>query len=162
MKKSTRESRKDANAEVKFFPPLVGIGMVLVGLFLESNSSKEIFSNQQISMIIGVPIFVIGIGLQAAIIKALKKANTTPLYKKPTTLVLQNSFYSRSRNPMFLSIFAWNLGLAFVFNTYWLILTLLLLYVYVRYYVVRREEMYLEQKFGDDYQEYKSKVPRWL
>jgi len=37
-----------------------------------------------------------------------------------------------------------------------------ILYIYLRFGVIAREEQYLEQKFGDEYRTYQSKVSRWL
>ena len=34
--------------------------------------------------------------------------------------------------------------------------------VVIRYYVIGREETYLEAKFGDDYLQYKRQVRRWF
>jgi protein-S-isoprenylcysteine O-methyltransferase Ste14 len=44
----------------------------------------------------------------------------------------------------------------------WILVTLVLFYLVIRYGVVAREETYLERKFGDVYLGYKSRVRRWL
>jgi len=44
----------------------------------------------------------------------------------------------------------------------WILATLVLFYLVIRYGVVAREEDYLERKFGDVYLGYKSRVRRWL
>jgi len=44
----------------------------------------------------------------------------------------------------------------------WILATLVLFYLVIRYGVVAREEAYLERKFGDVYLGYKSRVRRWL
>jgi protein-S-isoprenylcysteine O-methyltransferase Ste14 len=54
------------------------------------------------------------------------------------------------------------IGLGIAFNTLWLLLTLALFAVIIRYGVVAREEVYLERKFGDAYRSYRARVRRWL
>jgi len=54
------------------------------------------------------------------------------------------------------------IGLAIAFDNLWLLLTLALFALVIRYGVVAREEDYLERKFGDVYRRYRSHVRRWL
>jgi hypothetical protein len=52
--------------------------------------------------------------------------------------------------------------LAIAFNSLWLLMTLALLALVIRYGVITREEAYLERKFGDVYRRYRARVRRWL
>ena len=54
------------------------------------------------------------------------------------------------------------LGAAVAAGTWWPFLLLPLLLVAIQRGVVRREERYLEAKFGQEYRDYKARVPRWL
>lgn len=53
-------------------------------------------------------------------------------------------------------------GIALLFNALWALLLLLPLIVVVQNGLIKREEHYLEQKFGDEYLRYKAGVRRWL
>jgi protein-S-isoprenylcysteine O-methyltransferase Ste14 len=52
--------------------------------------------------------------------------------------------------------------LAIAFNSLWLLMTLALFALVIRYGVITREEAYLERKFGDVYRRYRARVRRWL
>ena len=51
---------------------------------------------------------------------------------------------------------------ATAFNSLWLLMTLALFALIIRYGVIAREEAYLERKFGDVYRRYRARVRRWL
>ena len=53
-------------------------------------------------------------------------------------------------------------GLALIFNSFWPLALLPPLLVVVHWGVVRREETYLEAKFGTQYLVYKESVRRWI
>jgi protein-S-isoprenylcysteine O-methyltransferase Ste14 len=53
------------------------------------------------------------------------------------------------------------LGIAFVFALDWLLLLILPSLLILHFGVVRREEQYLERKFGDRYRLYKLHVSRY-
>lgn len=161
MKSSIEHTNQD-HAEIVLFPPLVGGILIIAGIALQVNVPLGIASAIIFIRIAGIFILLCGIGLQAFCMYALNRAKTTPLFKKPTTNILQSGPYARSRNPIYISVFLQFSGLAFLLNTWWLILALPILYVYLRYGVIAYEEQYLEQKFGDEYRTYQSKVPRWL
>jgi protein-S-isoprenylcysteine O-methyltransferase Ste14 len=54
------------------------------------------------------------------------------------------------------------LGAVVAADTWWPFLLLPPLVVAIQQGVVRREERYLEANFGQEYRDYKARVPRWL
>lgn len=162
MAKTSHEHKNQEHAEVVLFPPLVGLILIVAGIALQIFVPLRITSATTIVIIAGIIILTGGIGLQVVCLRAFKQARTTPLFQKSTTNILQSGPYARSRNPIYIAVFLQFLGFAFLLNTWWLIFALPVLYVYLRFGVIAREEQYLEQKFGDEYLTYQSKVPRWL
>jgi protein-S-isoprenylcysteine O-methyltransferase Ste14 len=126
------------------------------------SSSFQIIPESIVATIVGIIVLIVGIGLQVICIRIFKQAKTTPLFQKPVSNILQTGPYAKSRNPIYIAVFLQFLGLAFLINTWWLILVLSILYVYLRFGVIAREESYLLQRFQDEYRTYQSKVPRWL
>lgn len=161
MAKASNQHTSQNQAKVLLFPPLVGLALAIIGIFLQVYAPL-IISGLTTVRIAGIIILSGGMGLQMVCLRALKKAKTTPLFQKPTTHILQSGPYSRSRNPIYIAVFLQFIGLALLVNTWWLIFVLPLLYVYLRFGVIAREEQYLEQKFGSEYRAYQSNVPRWL
>ena len=70
--------------------------------------------------------------------------------------------YRYSRNPLYLRVTLLYLGFAFLVNDVWLLAVLPLVLIVLYVGVIRREERYLEAKFGDEYRAYKATVRRWL
>jgi protein-S-isoprenylcysteine O-methyltransferase Ste14 len=63
---------------------------------------------------------------------------------------------------MYLGMVVQYVGLALLFNSLWAIALLPLALVVVHLTVIKREEWYLEQKFGEEYRAYKARVRRWI
>ena len=80
----------------------------------------------------------------------------------PTTAIVQSSPFGYSRNPLYCALTLLYLGLTLAFNTWWGIVVLVPLLIVMHRGVVLREERYLEQKFGETYRQYRSKVRRYL
>ncbi len=70
--------------------------------------------------------------------------------------------YRLSRNPMYVSLAFVYLGIACWVNSLWILLLMVPVLVVVDQGIIKREEHYLEQKFGDEYLRYKSEVRRWI
>lgn len=70
--------------------------------------------------------------------------------------------YAFSRNPMYVGWTMVNLGLALVFLTQWMLLTLVIVIIYTHKFVIPKEEQELAELFGKPYQEYKNEVRRYL
>jgi len=80
----------------------------------------------------------------------------------PSTAVVTSGPFRFSRNPLYLALTLLYIGLTLAFNTWWGIVMLVPLLIIMHRGVVQREERYLEQKFGESYRQYRSKVRRYL
>jgi protein-S-isoprenylcysteine O-methyltransferase Ste14 len=86
----------------------------------------------------------------------------TPSPLEPTERLVVSGVYRWVRNPMYLAIQAIILGQALLFVDIRMVVysavTALGMAAFVRWH----EEPVLLERFGDEYREYKSRVPRWL
>jgi protein-S-isoprenylcysteine O-methyltransferase Ste14 len=80
----------------------------------------------------------------------------------PTTALVVDGIYRRSRNPLYLGLILVYLGLGVAAGSLWAIGLLVPLLWVINVGVVKREERYLERKFGDAYRAYKARVRRWI
>jgi len=79
----------------------------------------------------------------------------------PTSLVMSGP-YRLSRNPMYVGLTLFQLGLALSLNSLWLVLTMIPTLLVMSYGVIDREEHFMAAKFGQNYSEYKNRVRRWF
>lgn len=76
--------------------------------------------------------------------------------------LVTGGIYQYSRNPMYLALFFLLIAYASILqNVLNLVLFPLFIWYMNRYQIIPEEEV-MEEKFGDQYREYKSRVRRWL
>jgi protein-S-isoprenylcysteine O-methyltransferase Ste14 len=103
-----------------------------------------------------------GVALMASAMSLFKKAGTAIPPWEPTTALVTTGVYRFSRNPIYLSAVMIYVGLAVLFARGWALLLLVPVLVILQMAVIRREEAYLERRFGDPYRQYRARVRRWL
>jgi protein-S-isoprenylcysteine O-methyltransferase Ste14 len=81
---------------------------------------------------------------------------------RPASHLVASGPYRFSRNPMYVGLSVLYLGLALLFNVVWPIVLLPLVVFALYHLVIRREERYLADAFGDAYAAYRQRVRRWL
>jgi protein-S-isoprenylcysteine O-methyltransferase Ste14 len=94
--------------------------------------------------------------------RTMHRAGTNVNPYKPTTQVVTEGPFRYTRNPMYLAMTIFYLGISSIFNALWPLFLLPLVLLVITYGVIKREEFYLEKKFGIVYVEYKARVRRWL
>jgi protein-S-isoprenylcysteine O-methyltransferase Ste14 len=94
--------------------------------------------------------------------RAMRRAGTNIKPTEPTTAIVQDGPFRFSRNPLYLSLTILYVGVALMFNALIPLLLLSPLLVVVHFGIVRREERYLEAKFGSEYTDYCKRVRRWI
>jgi protein-S-isoprenylcysteine O-methyltransferase Ste14 len=90
----------------------------------------------------------------------------TPFDPGATTVaivaIVADGPFRLSRNPMYLSLLLLQLAIAILHDSVWMLIFLVVLCILLDVTAVRPEERYLEEKFGDAYRDYATRVRRWL
>jgi protein-S-isoprenylcysteine O-methyltransferase Ste14 len=81
--------------------------------------------------------------------------------QRPSNLVLAGP-YRFSRNPLYLGGLLMLLGLVIVWSSIVTAILTILAYIICRYMFIKREEVILEEEFGEEYRDFKSRVRRWI
>ena len=87
----------------------------------------------------------------------------TPVPFNPPPKLITTGLYAYVRNPMILGLFTFMLGLGVLFGSLSLIFIFTPLFVVLNLlYLKAVEEKEMEKKFGEEYLEYKQKVPMFI
>ena len=142
-------------------PPLIMLSLLAAGWAAEQYWTLQPF-NSSWSEPLGITLLIISLLLliAAALPFFLHKTSIEPWH--PTSTIIQNGVYRFSRNPIYLAFCVASGGVGLYLNSLWMLVSVLPLVLILRYAVIRREENYLEGKFGDHYLQYKRRVRRWL
>jgi protein-S-isoprenylcysteine O-methyltransferase Ste14 len=81
--------------------------------------------------------------------------------RRPSSLVVVGPFRF-TRNPVYLGCVLMLLGLVIVSSSFLAAIGLVFVYAVFRYVFIKREEMILEEGFGAEYRDFKSRVGRWV
>lgn len=114
-------------------------------------------------MLVGVPVGLIGVIFLFYTIRLfglLGEGTLAPWH--PTQKLVVAGPYRYVRNPMISGVFFILLGESLFFNSRPLAYWVALFFVINTTYFILMEEPSLEDRFGDDYREYKKHVRRWI
>jgi protein-S-isoprenylcysteine O-methyltransferase Ste14 len=135
--------------------------LLVVGLLLGWVSPAPFLPNN-VGHLVGVATVAVALSIGGSALMTLRRAHTSPNPNRPTVALVESGVFRYSRNPIYLSMFLLYLGITAFVNVVWLLLLIPIWFLSVNYSVVRREEKYLERKFGDAYMRYKAHVRRWI
>jgi protein-S-isoprenylcysteine O-methyltransferase Ste14 len=105
---------------------------------------------------------LLGLGVIGYCARQFKTAQTRIEPWRATTSIVTAGPYRFSRNPIYVAFVITGAGIAFAFNTYWMLMSLLAFALLANKLVIEREETYLEGKFGESYRSYRRETRRWL
>jgi protein-S-isoprenylcysteine O-methyltransferase Ste14 len=149
-------------ANVIVRPPIAWALAVLAGLVLNWFMPLAFLPAAVSAGWLGAIVFVLALALVAWAISTMMRAGSNVPTNLPATTIVDAGPYRFTRNPIYLGMVLGLIGLAIAFNSLWLLMTLALFALVIRYGVITREEAYLERKFGDVYRRYRARVRRWL
>jgi protein-S-isoprenylcysteine O-methyltransferase Ste14 len=111
------------------------------------------------------PILIgLGLSLTTAGIQAVRRAKTTvnPMKPQSTTTVVDSGIYGVTRNPIYVGMMIVLIGWAVHLQNIGAFLMVGLFVATVTQLQIMPEERALEERFGEDYIDYRRRVPRWL
>ena len=152
------------NAGVIAPPPLIALIALLAGLALDwlvpiSLLSKGVPFAPRLA--IGLILVAAGLALAFAGRQTFTKAGTNVEPWKPALVLVNHGVFGWVRNPMYAGVTVLLFGLALAFGSTWVLLATIVSIPVLHFGVVRREERYLESKFGDAYRAYCATVRRY-
>jgi protein-S-isoprenylcysteine O-methyltransferase Ste14 len=110
----------------------------------------------------GFALIVIGFFLAVAAFMEFRKAGTTLDPHGSVKALVTNGVYKFTRNPIYLGFLLMVIGFPLNAGLYSGALVAPFFMVMVNQLVIEKEEAYLENKFGEAYTSYRSRVRRWL
>ncbi len=81
---------------------------------------------------------------------------------RPTSKIVTTSVFAVSRNPLYLGVVGFLVGVALAANLPWVLILLLPSLIACHYVLIAPEERYLAAKFGEEYRAYAATVQRWI
>ena len=150
-------------AGVIALPPLIFLGFLAAAVVLEAVVPLPLLAAHVFPRYLsGAALAVGGFVMIAMGTRRFLAAGTNIPPTLPTTALVVDGIYRRTRNPLYLGMTLVYLGLGVAAASLWTIGLVVPLIWVINVGVVAREERYLERKFGDAYRFYKARVRRWI
>jgi protein-S-isoprenylcysteine O-methyltransferase Ste14 len=157
--RSTHSSSDVPN--VLILPPLLYGVALAVGFLLHWIAPRPIVSSNA-GLWVGGALLASGVFLAIWGRRVMEQSGTNVNPTLPTTALVAIGPFRFSRNPLYVALTLIYVGLALLANALWVLVLIVPVLLILHYGVVRREERYLEAKFGDAYRAYRSRVRRYV
>ena len=137
--------------------PIVAVALIVILNFV----APVRFLPLAVSLAAGIPMLVAGLGLFGWAQATMLRRGENPAPHKATAHFLTGGAFRVSRNPIYVGGTTALLGLAVLLDTATGVAVAVLLGL-LAYSSAVAEESYLEERFGEEYREYRSRVRRLI
>ena len=150
--------------DVIVFPPVIPLSTLAISCLLQWLAPLGLIDGIDREWRIGWGVIMLTAGMLMTILgrRTLVRHGTNVSPLQPTTALVTEGIFRRTRNPLYVGIILVQYAVALIFALDWLLLLILPSWIVLHFGVVTREERYLERKFGETYRRYKQHVPRYL
>lgn len=155
-------TRDKDSANVRFPPPLVFVGFLLLGRVINDGLGLNPAIPNAVRWVLGGGTILVGCAVIVAALLRFREAGNDPEPWKRDTRFVAQGIYRMTRNPMYLGMAVASFGISVAANCLGGLLTLPLSIIAIQTQVIRREEAYLAQTFGEIYLDYCRNVRRWI
>jgi len=115
-----------------------------------------------IRIAISIVLFAVAVGIVFVSRRELIRHKEHPNPYRVTNAIVSSGIYARTRNPIYIAFLIVVLATAVAADNRWLLISMVLLLLLLRFVTIRAEERYLSSKFGAEYEEYRRRVRRWV
>ena len=112
--------------------------------------------------IMGSIVAFVGVALDLWAILTMRRLHTNILPHRAAGRLVTTGPFRFTRNPIYVGNATLMAGIGFAFGNCWFVLLGVVSALVVDRLAIRREERHLGARFGQDWLDYASRVPRWL
>lgn len=161
MPYSIPEGEDKRGPGLKFPPPLLAGAIIGSGYLVDWIKPLPVLDGSLV-WLSGAVLFVVALLISLAGLFHFLEAKTHIEPWQPTSTIIKRGVFRYSRNPIYLAFCIATVGSGLVLNSWWILIGVLPLIYLLQQLVIKREEAYLESKFGEVYLDYKRRVRRWV
>lgn len=146
-------------------PPPVLLLMALVAAIILDWAPLQFLAPPvgfNLQVVVGAVLVAGSLALVSGAVQTFRREGTNVIPTRPALKIVTNGPYRFTRNPMYLGMVLFLLGISLAFSLEWGIILAPILWIAFDRLIVAREEAYLTGKFGADYQALRDKTRRWL
>jgi len=158
---SSRPGGDADSAGIRFPPPFLYAALAALAWWLDARWPLRIEAGGPLELV-GAALVVAGLALDLSALGWFTLSGTSPLPFRPSARFVARGPYRLTRNPMYLGMTLLVSGIGLATERPLLAVSALVAALVVDRTVIRREEAYLERRFGADYLDYKRRVRRWI
>lgn len=153
--------QKSNHAQVIVNPFLIYIASALIAFALQKIIPLP-FWEKTTAQGVGAALIISNLIAGLPALLGMISVRTSPNPNRPTTALVLSGAFRISRNPMYLGLLLVYSGVVTILQLPWGLIFIPLIIWLLTIWVIIPEEKYLEEKFGAEYLNYKSKVRRWI
>jgi len=142
-------------------PPAIYAVSLTAGILLQTLFSMNLLPPVGVYVLGGL-LFILAVILAVLAIRMMRQLGTNVAPNQPTIAIVTDGPYRFTRNPIYIPLTLVYCSTSLVANALWPIILLPIVLILIDRGVVAREERYLEDKFGEEYMQYKTRVYRWI
>ena len=147
--------------KIKGNPLKISVALLIISyVFGEFINPK--YPTIYIIKIIGILGLISSAGIFFAGFDIFKKYDENPNPSSTTNKIIKTGIFAYSRNPIYLSFVVFHLSMFFIFENVMYFLSAVGLGIWLNFYVIKMEEKFLIEKFGDEFERYMNTVKRWI
>ena len=150
--------------DILIYPPVVSLSAPVAAVALEWLAPLSLLPGAGTIWILipGLALLVAAGMLERTGTAAFRAAGTNVDPRQDSLVLVESGPYAITRNPLYLGMVTFQLGLALTFSLDWGLFATPLVWAILHWGVVLREEAFLTDRFGADYAGYLRRTRRWL
>ena len=146
---------------LRVHPPVVYLLAILAGVGLQLLWPIRVLPGWW-GVVAGSLLSAVGTAIFPAVVSRFRRARTAFDPHKPASALITDGPYRFSRNPAYVTLTLWHLGIGLILNNAWILVLVIPPVLVMDRWAIPREERHLAEKFGAEYLRYKARVRRWL
>lgn len=156
------ESLREDGPKVRLHPPSLLLFALVAGYVIRLFAGGRLPLPHAFAEGAGGLLILIALAIVMTSVSAFAEGGETLRPETPSRQLFTKGPYRYSRNPIYLAMMLFGVGLGIATSNIWIILTTALAGLVIHFFVILKEEDYLQDRFGEDYAAYRRQVRRWI